>query len=203
MMWGRGLDDPELLPVWKEIERREQVVFIHPHYGVGNEHFGDYGHTLFLALGFPFETTTAVSIVEIAGALYVLLATYHRVCSFWTGRTWLFVPSLITTLPRAFVWMLCFPPCFWLQIARLICSGTLDIVPNLKLLLAHSGGTLPFLAGRLDSCVKHDLHLRDKLENLPSTCVAQTSLPTGSAVPSWSLVLLWRSVYQVLEALVL
>ena len=55
-----GLDDPELLPVWKEIERLEQVVFVHPHYGVGNEHFGDYGHTLFLALGFPFETTTAV-----------------------------------------------------------------------------------------------------------------------------------------------
>jgi len=45
----------------------------------------------------------------------------------------------------------------------------LDKVPDLKLLLAHSGGTLPFLAGRLDSCVKHDIHLRDKLQHAPST----------------------------------
>jgi hypothetical protein len=27
-------------------------------------------------------------------------------------------------------------------------------------LLAHSGGTLPFLAGRIESCVKHDGHLK-------------------------------------------
>jgi aminocarboxymuconate-semialdehyde decarboxylase len=35
-------------------------------------------------------------------------------------------------------------------ISRLIYSGTLDRHPNLKLLLAHAGGTLPYLAGRLD-----------------------------------------------------
>lgn len=109
---GKGLDDMDLLPVWKEIERLNLVVFIHPHYGVGNEHFGDYGHALFLALGFPFETTTAI--------------------------------------------------------ARLICSGMLDEVPDLKLLLAHSGGTLPYLAGRLDSCVAHDEHIRNKLKYAPS-----------------------------------
>ena len=70
------------------------TIFLHPHYGVGNEHFGGHGHSLFLALGFTFETTAAV--------------------------------------------------------ARLILSGALDELPNLKLLLAHGGGTLPFLAGRLD-----------------------------------------------------
>lgn len=42
-------------------------------------------------------------------------------------------------------------------ISRLILAGMLDRYPGLKLLLAHAGGTLPFLAGRLDSCVSTDL----------------------------------------------
>jgi aminocarboxymuconate-semialdehyde decarboxylase len=36
-------------------------------------------------------------------------------------------------------------------ISRMIYTGTLDRHPNLKLLLAHAGGTLPFVAGRLDA----------------------------------------------------
>src|SRR5262249_28133441 len=36
-------------------------------------------------------------------------------------------------------------------IARMIYTGTFDRHPNLKLLLAHAGGTLPFTAGRLDA----------------------------------------------------
>jgi predicted TIM-barrel fold metal-dependent hydrolase len=36
-------------------------------------------------------------------------------------------------------------------IARMIYSGTFDRHPDLKLLLAHAGGTLPFVAGRLDA----------------------------------------------------
>jgi aminocarboxymuconate-semialdehyde decarboxylase len=35
--------------------------------------------------------------------------------------------------------------------ARLILSGTLDRHPDLKLLLAHGGGVLPFVVGRLDA----------------------------------------------------
>lgn len=35
-------------------------------------------------------------------------------------------------------------------ISRMIYTGTLDRHPDLKLLLAHAGGTLPYLAGRLD-----------------------------------------------------
>eukprot|EP01138_Halocafeteria_seosinensis_P005841 gb/GECG01005970.1/.p1 GENE.gb/GECG01005970.1/~~gb/GECG01005970.1/.p1 ORF type:complete len:393 (+),score=46.10 gb/GECG01005970.1/:1-1179(+) len=110
---GSGLDDEKLLPIFQTIERLGLFVFLHPHYGVGNESFGSgYGHALFLALGFTFETTTAV--------------------------------------------------------ARLICSGTLDKVPDLKLLLAHAGGTLPFLAGRLDSCVEGDAVLKGKLKKRPT-----------------------------------
>jgi aminocarboxymuconate-semialdehyde decarboxylase len=35
-------------------------------------------------------------------------------------------------------------------IARMIYAGTLDRFPGLRLLLAHGGGTLPYMAGRLD-----------------------------------------------------
>jgi len=112
---GRGnwLDDQALLPVYQTLAEEGLIAFIHPHFGVGNSDFGDeYGHTLFLALGFTFETTTAVS--------------------------------------------------------RLVCSGMLDKVPDMQFLLAHSGGTLPFLAGRLDSCVAHDETIASKLAAKPS-----------------------------------
>ncbi|DAZ94941.1 TPA: hypothetical protein N0F65_012658 [Lagenidium giganteum] len=109
---GKGLDDPEMLAFYQTIEKLGLTIFLHPHYGVGNEHYHNYGHALFLALGFTFETTVAVS--------------------------------------------------------QLILSGMLDQVPNLKLLLAHSGGTLPFLAGRLDSCVAHDLAISKRLQHAPS-----------------------------------
>jgi aminocarboxymuconate-semialdehyde decarboxylase len=57
---GKGLDDQALDPVWAAIEKAGLVVFIHPHYGVGAQAWGenDNGHVLPLALGFPFETTT-------------------------------------------------------------------------------------------------------------------------------------------------
>ncbi|KAI9347816.1 amidohydrolase 2 [Zopfochytrium polystomum] len=111
---GAGLDDPRLDPVWDALAAARLTVFLHPHYGVTPSLFGDRenGHVLPLALGFPFETTMAVS--------------------------------------------------------RLILAGTFDRHPDLKLLLAHSGGTLPFLAGRLDSCVAHDPHVAARLRHPPS-----------------------------------
>ena len=63
-----------------------------------------YGHVLPLALGFPLETTIAVT--------------------------------------RAYL------------------SGVFDRYPDLEVLLAHSGGTLPFLAGRIQSCVEHEREFR-------------------------------------------
>jgi aminocarboxymuconate-semialdehyde decarboxylase len=81
------------------------VAFVHPHYGVGNELYSGYGHSLYLALGFTFETTVAA--------------------------------------------------------AKIALSGVLDRYEGIKLLLAHGGGTVPFLAGRLDSCVIHDEYLKE------------------------------------------
>jgi aminocarboxymuconate-semialdehyde decarboxylase len=109
---GRGLDDPALHSVWAAAEKLGLTIFLHPHYGVGIEHFGGHGHSLFLALGFPFETATAV--------------------------------------------------------ARLVLSGAFDCFPELRLLLAHAGGVLPFLAGRLDSCVAHDPAVAGRLQRAPS-----------------------------------
>ncbi|KAK6533514.1 hypothetical protein TWF694_002453 [Orbilia ellipsospora] len=103
---GKGLDDAELDPVYKALEETGMTIFLHPHYGLPKEVFGpraaEYGHVLPLALGFPLETTIAIS--------------------------------------------------------RMILSGVFDRFPKLSVLLAHSGGTLPFLAGRLESCILHDAH---------------------------------------------
>lgn len=103
---GDGLDDEKLGPVWAALEETQFLLFLHPHYGLPNEAFGGsevtnrYGHVLPLALGFPLETTIAVT--------------------------------------------------------RMLLSRVFDKFPKLQILLAHSGGTLPFLAGRIESCIMHE-----------------------------------------------
>ncbi|KAK4976569.1 hypothetical protein LTR66_002826 [Elasticomyces elasticus] len=105
---GTGLDDPKLDPIYAALERTGQTVFLHPRWGLPGEVWGprasEYGHVLPLALGFPHETTIAVS--------------------------------------------------------RMLLSGVWDRFQDLNVLIAHSGGTLPFLAGRIESCVAHDAHLK-------------------------------------------
>ncbi|KAK7470436.1 hypothetical protein VKT23_001862 [Stygiomarasmius scandens] len=66
---GKGLDDEALDPVWAAIEAAGLVVFLHPHYGVDGKAWGgkDNGHVLPLALGFPFETTTAATRLILSG----------------------------------------------------------------------------------------------------------------------------------------
>lgn len=104
---GKGLDDPSLDPIFGALERHELPIFLHPHYGLPLEVYGEraseYGHVLPLALGFPLETTIAVT--------------------------------------------------------RMFLSGAFDRFPKLNIILAHSGGTLPFLAGRIESCIVHDGHM--------------------------------------------
>ncbi|KAI9795702.1 MAG: hypothetical protein M1833_006871 [Piccolia ochrophora] len=107
---GQGLDDPNLDEIWKALEEQQLLVFLHPHYGLPNEVYGprvsEYGHVLPIALGFPLETTIAVT--------------------------------------------------------RMLLAKVFDRFENLKVLLAHSGGTLPFLAGRIESCIEHDAYLTNK-----------------------------------------
>ena len=105
---GKGLDDPELLPIFEALQDAGLPIFLHPHYGLPGSVWGDkssdYGHVLPLALGFPLETTIAVT--------------------------------------------------------RMILADVFSKVPDLSIILAHSGGTLPFLAGRIESCIEHDAHLK-------------------------------------------
>jgi aminocarboxymuconate-semialdehyde decarboxylase len=114
---GQGLDDPAFEPIWKAAADAGLFVFIHPHYGIGHGLFPDTGHALMLALGFTFETSIAVSL--------------------------------------------------------LILRGALERHPGLKLLIAHAGGTLPYLAGRLDSCVKNDISKDFGLSHPPSHYLRQ------------------------------
>ncbi|KAI9667197.1 MAG: hypothetical protein M1821_000010 [Bathelium mastoideum] len=106
---GSGLDDPTLDIVYEALEQTDFLIFLHPHYGLPTSVYGsrasDYGHVLPLALGFPLETTIAVT--------------------------------------------------------RMLLSGVFERFPRLRVLLAHSGGALPFLAGRIESCVLHDRHLAE------------------------------------------
>jgi predicted TIM-barrel fold metal-dependent hydrolase len=68
---GRGLDDEALDPVWEALEKEGLVVFVHPHYGVDKEAWGEKenGHVLPLALGFPFETTIVRNVYLVQNAL--------------------------------------------------------------------------------------------------------------------------------------
>lgn len=109
---GDGLDHDNVRDMLVAIEDQGLPIFLHPHYGVGNEHFHDTGHALFLALGFPMETTVCVS--------------------------------------------------------RMITTGAMDKLPNLKILVAHAGAALPSLIGRLDSCVEHDIAIADRLLMKPT-----------------------------------
>ncbi|UKZ63313.1 uncharacterized protein TrAtP1_004543 [Trichoderma atroviride] len=49
-----------------------------------------------------------------------------------------------------------FPMETTIAVARMYLSGVFDKVRDLRMILAHSGGTLPFLAGRIESCIMHD-----------------------------------------------
>ena len=44
---------------------------------------------------------------------------------------------------------------------RMFLSGVFDRYPRLKILIAHAGATVPFLAGRINSCVEHERHYYD------------------------------------------
>jgi predicted TIM-barrel fold metal-dependent hydrolase len=88
---GRQLDDPELEPVFAELDRRGSVVFLHP---VGHDDTPWLaGHNLAWLVGAPFEDTAAA--------------------------------------------------------LRLVLAGFPDRYPNLRFIVPHLGGTIPFLLARV------------------------------------------------------
>jgi len=55
-----------------------------------------------------------------------------------------------------------------LAVARMIFDGFFDRYPDLKLIAAHGGGALPYLAGRLDICFDNMPACREKISIRPS-----------------------------------
>jgi aminocarboxymuconate-semialdehyde decarboxylase len=110
---GASLTDELFAPVWKEIDRRELPVFVHPTVPCGCGEMDMQVFQLSASVGFTFDTTLAVS--------------------------------------------------------RMIYDGFFDRYPNLKLITAHGGGALPFLAARLDRCHEVVAACRTKIKDAPSS----------------------------------
>lgn len=51
-----------------------------------------------------------------------------------------------------------FPMETTIAFTRMYLSGVFDRYPTLKILIAHAGGAIPFLSGRIASCVGHERH---------------------------------------------
>lgn len=67
---GRAFDDPDLDAVWSALERTRLPLLIHPHHGSAMDELGDFGHALPVALGFPIETTVALTRLLFAGVMH-------------------------------------------------------------------------------------------------------------------------------------
>ena len=60
-----------------------------------------------------------------------------------------------------------------LAVSRMILSGFFDRCAKLKIIAAHAGGALPFLAGRLDICWENMSAAREKTSEKPSSYLRQ------------------------------
>jgi aminocarboxymuconate-semialdehyde decarboxylase len=60
-----------------------------------------------------------------------------------------------------------------LAAASIICGGVLERHPRLKVILAHTGGTLPALLGRIDNGFPRSAEMQARLSREPSSYVTQ------------------------------
>lgn len=120
---GAAWTDPLFAPVWKEIDRRGLPVFMHPTVPCGADLMGMADYQLSASIGFPFDSTMAVS--------------------------------------------------------RMIFDGFFDRYPRMKLVVAHGGGALPFLAARLDRCWEVIPACRVHLDRKPSEVLRQIYADTA------------------------
>lgn len=63
-----------------------------------------------------------------------------------------------------------------IALARLVLAGVLYRHPRLRIIASHGGGTLPFLAGRLDSGWRSDPSIHDRLPYPPSRDLSKLML---------------------------
>jgi predicted TIM-barrel fold metal-dependent hydrolase len=69
-----------------------------------------------------------------------------------------------------------FPVETTIALARLIFGGVLERFPDLKLVVAHGGGCLPYLSGRLDAAWRSDSEIHSKLQSPPSKQISELYL---------------------------
>ena len=60
-----------------------------------------------------------------------------------------------------------------LAVARMVLDGFFDSYPHLKIIAGHGGGTIPYLAGRLDICWEKIPAARAKIQKKPSEYLKQ------------------------------
>lgn len=60
-----------------------------------------------------------------------------------------------------------------IALARLVLAGVLHRYPKVRIIASHGGGTLPFLAGRLDSGWRSDPSIHDRLPYPPSRDISK------------------------------
>lgn len=60
-----------------------------------------------------------------------------------------------------------------IALARLVFGGVLTRFPNLKVMAAHGGGAVPYLAGRLDAAWRSDPSTHERLPDAPSNYLAK------------------------------
>ena len=127
---GEPWTDERFAPIWHEIDRLALPVFMHPTVCCGFDQMGLADYQMAAGVGFPFDSTVAVS--------------------------------------------------------RMIYDGFFDRFPSLRLIVAHGGGTLPFLAGRLDRMWEVIPACRVRIQKKPSEDLkriyADTAVYTGEAL---------------------
>jgi len=79
--------------------------------------------------------------------------------------------------------LLGFPFDTTLAITRLVFSGLFEKYPTLKLILAHAGGTMPYLAERIDNGYRAYPESKKHIKKLPSEYLKLTYLDTVSFHP--------------------
>jgi aminocarboxymuconate-semialdehyde decarboxylase len=72
-----------------------------------------------------------------------------------------------------------------LAATALICGGVLERHPRLHVLLAHAGGTLPAMLGRLDNGYSRSAEMRASIPRPPSTYVSQLWFDTIAFNPAF------------------
>jgi aminocarboxymuconate-semialdehyde decarboxylase len=110
---GASLTNKKFSSIWKEIDRRELPVLIHPSAPPGTKYLDVMKYNLIASVGFMFDTS--------------------------------------------------------LSVARMIFDGFFDRYPKLKIIAAHGGGALPYIAGRLDICFENMPACRERISQRPSS----------------------------------